>query len=271
MTVAVVGHVVASRSLHPWLQRVVLHAPDIAALALPATGDVALGIYFPGPDNAAFARTYTVRRHDPATGAITIDVVLHGDAVGTRWATTSSEGDTVELAHARSWYRPPPDADAYLLAADLAGLPALARIVDEGPPMPTTAVVEVLDRDDLDYLPKRPGVEYISSCGTGNGRSDGVLARLITGQPVTDRTYCWFAGEAAEARAVRKFFRGQQSWPVDRLDAMGYWRRDAEEWNRRFGPLGPRMFESYQKAIADGRGEKAALEQFDEELERQGL
>jgi NADPH-dependent ferric siderophore reductase len=257
--------------VHPRLRRVVLHAPGIAALALPATGDVALGIHFSTPDNALAARTYTVRRHDTATGAVTVDVVLHGDAVGTRWALTAAEGDTVELAHARSWYRPPPEADTHLLAADLAGLPALARILDEGPSKPTTAVVEVLDRHDLDYLPKRRGVEYISSCGTGNGRNAGALARLVAEQPVTDRSYCWFAGEASQARAVRKFFRGQQNWPLDQLDVMGYWRRDAEEWNRRFEPLGPRMFESYQQAIADGQSEKVALERYDDELERLGL
>jgi NADPH-dependent ferric siderophore reductase len=265
------GAIVRSSLLTPRLRRVVVHVPDVDRLGLPLSGDAAVGVYFRAPDGAAVVgRTYTVREHD--SHELAVDVVLHGDAPGTRWATTASEGDTVELAHARSWYRPPPDTDACILVADLAGLPAVARLIEEGPRVPTVAIVEMIDDRDLDYLPERDGITVVTSTGSGNGVSDSALARLVADHcPATANPYCWFGGEASEARAIRKFLRRQQHWRLEQLDVMGYWRRDADAWNRRFAPVGPRMFERYQSAIAAGRSEKAALEEYEDELERLGL
>lgn len=265
-----VGRVVDSHPLNARFHRVVVHAPDIDRLALPSSGDAALGIYFaPNGAGTPVGRTYTVRQQDPVAETVTVDIVLHGDAAGTRWATAASKGDTVELAHARSWYRPPPEADVYLLAADLAGLPALARLIDETPRARTVAIVEVVDGSDLDYLPS--GIDYIASVGTGNGVTESVLAQSVVGCVVSGHPYCWFAGEATQARTLRKFLRRQQNWSVDQLDVMGYWRRDADGWNQRFEPVGPQLFAVYQKAIADGLGEKIALERYEDELERLGL
>jgi hypothetical protein len=55
------------------------------------------------------------------------------------------------------------------------------------------------------------------------------------------------------------------------LDAVGYWRRDAGRWSQRFAPHGPRLYSDYEQAIAAGKSEKAALEEFDDALERLGL
>lgn len=254
------------------MRRVVIDAPELSLLQLPGFGDAALGIYFPTTDEDPTARTYTVREHDPSACRITVDVVLHGDAAGTRWATGAAPGDRVELAHAKSWFRPPRDADRHVLVADLAGLPALARLIEQRVHRDTVAIVEVPDEDDLDYLPKHATVQLVTSIGTGNGVTESVLTRLVAQNcPATGPGYCWFAGEAAEARRVRKLFRDEYGWAADRLDVMGYWRRNAREWSERFEPHGPRMYSIYEQAIADGKSEKVALEEFDEALEQLGL
>lgn len=274
MTAPVVtGSVVESAPLGRHLQRVVIHAPELTRLQLPRIGDAALGIYFASPDDPApTARTYTVREHHPSTDRITVDVVLHGDAAGTRWATGAAPGDGVELAHAKSWFRPPPHADRHVLVADLAGLPAIARLMESRAHGDTTAIVEVLDDDDLDYLPKRPALRLVASTGTGNGVTDSVLPQLVAHHCSSSGLgYCWFAGEASEARAVRKFLRHEQGWTTEQLDAAGYWRRDSDQWSDRFAPHGPTMYSNYEKAIAQGKSEKVALEEFDDALERLGL
>jgi len=269
----VVGSVLESQPLRRHLQRVAIHAPNLDRLQLPSTGDGAIGVYFASSDDGApVGRTYTVREHDPSADRITVDVVLHGDARGTRWATNAVAGDRVELAYAKSWYQPPDYADRRLLVADLAGLPAIARLIEKGGRAGTIAIVEVLEDDDLDYLPKLTSVRVIASIGTGNGMAASALARLVAQNcPDVGRGYCWFAGEAAEARAVRKFLRHERRWATDQMDVMGYWRRDADEWTRRFAPHGPQMYSIYHKAIADGKSEKAALEEFEAALERMGL
>ncbi|MFI5507128.1 siderophore-interacting protein [Mycobacterium sp. NPDC051804] len=267
------GFVVTSAPLGRNMQRVVIHAPELDLLQLPRFGDAAIGIYFAATDAAApTARTYTVREHDPSGRRITVDVVLHGDAPGTRWATGIATGDAVELAHAKSWFRPPRDADRHVLVADVAGLPALARLIEQHAHSDTVAIVELPHEDDFDYLPKHPAVRLVTSFGTGNGLTDSVLARLVAQNcPPTGLGYCWFAGEASEARQVRKLLRHEYGWTPDRLDVVGYWRRGAQEWSERFAPHGPRMYSIYEQAIADGKSEKVALEEFDDALEQLGL
>ncbi|WP_040538660.1 siderophore-interacting protein [Mycolicibacterium tusciae] len=273
MTAPVTGSVVESAPLGRHLQRLVIYAPELDRLHLPWFGDAALGIYFASPGNSApTARTYTVRDHDPSASRITVDVVLHGDAAGTRWATNATPGERVELAHAKSWFRPPRHADRHVLAADLAGLPAIARLIEQRGHGDTTAIVEVRHEDDLDYLPKQRTVKLIASIGTGNGVTDSVLPQLVAQHcSAVGLGYCWFAGEASEARTVRKFLRHEQGWTTEQTDVVGYWRRDADRWSDRFAPHGPRMYSIYEKAVAEGKSEKVALEEFDEALERLGL
>ena len=270
---AVTGSVVESAPLSRHLQRVIIHAPGLDRLQLPLSADTALGIYFASPqDPAPTGRTYTVRKHDLSAARIIVDVVLHGDAAGTRWATGAAPGDRVGLAHPKSWFRPPHYADRHVLVADLAGLPAISGLIEGCVHSDTTAIVEVRDEDDLDYLPKRLGLRLISSIGTGNGETESVLPALVAKHcSATDVGYCWFAGEASTARTVRKLLRHEQGWTTDQIDVVGYWRHNSDQWSDRFAPHGPRMYSIYEKSITDGKSEKVALEEFDDALERLGL
>lgn len=265
--------VVGTADLGPRLRRITLRIAEPAALAIPDAGDAAVGVYFDGtPDGDA--RTYTVRRHvrDGPEDHIDVDVVLHADGPGTSWAVTAAYGHLVGLDHARSWYRPDPRASWQLLVSDLSGLPATARIIERlGEGTPATVVVEVLDHDDLAYLPPHPAVTLLPVLGTGNGVGGSGLADAVRRWPRPPGVgYCWFAGEAAQARAVRKHFRAA-GWSVDQLDVTGYWRSDSEAWDARFAATGDSAVQAYAQALAAGRGDKVAAEEFDEALERLGL
>jgi NADPH-dependent ferric siderophore reductase len=154
----------------------------------------------------------------------------------------------------------------------MSGLPAVARIIEElAGGVPVIAIVEVADPDDLDYLPSHPDVTVVSSIGTGNGHAPSRLAQLTRDQRLPDgRGYCWFAGEAAESRTVRKHFRGN-GWTVDQLDITGYWRFDSETWDAKFALVADDVVAVWERALADGKGEKVADEEFDEALEQAGL
>jgi NADPH-dependent ferric siderophore reductase len=252
--------------------RIVLHVPDLIDLNLPTAADAAIGIYFTDSDPGA-GRTYTVRDCDPERRRITVDFILHGNGLGTDWVRQVAPADQVRLGHAGSWYQPPPQCDAQLLIADLAGLPALARVIEGLPPNANAvAIAEVLDDSDLDYLPRRQDIEFVASVGTGNGINDGALVRLATMRGSRgDRDYCWFGGEAGAARAIRKYLRRELCWSVQQFDVMGYWRPNSGDWDMRYAEVGPQLFASYQKALAEGMGERLAAEEFDLALERKGL
>jgi hypothetical protein len=123
----------------------------------------------------------------------------------------------------------------------------------------------------VNYLPPRPGTTVVPSIGTGNGDAPSQLAQLVRELTLPDgRGYCWFAGEAAESRTVRNYFRGR-GWTIDQLDITGYWRFDSETWDAKFALVEDNVLPVYERALADGKGDKAASEEFDEALERIGL
>ncbi len=263
--------VVETVKLSSRLQRIVLQVDDAAALDVKSAGDSAVGVYFRAEEHPdGEGRNYSVRHHDGAR--ITLDVVLHSRGPGTRWASSATIGDRVAVDHARSWYRPQPDAAWQLLVSDLSGLPAAARIVEELPDdTPTTLIAEVSAAEDLDYLPARPNVTVVATVGTGNGQAPSTLAQLVCDFDVPDgRGYCWFAGEAAESRAVRKYLRGL-GWTIDQYDITGYWRVDSETWDARFAVVEGEVLAVYEQALIDGKGDKVAFEEFDEACERIGL
>lgn len=286
--------VVETVQLNKRLRRIVLEVPELDRLQLPKAGDAAVGIYFPDANRpkrpppmdcrdgvwgyydattAPPGRTYSIRNHDPIANRINVDVVLHGHGVGSTWAQTAALASEVVVAHARSWYRPVPSTDWQLLVADLPGLPAAARIVEElAPDNEAIAIVEVAEEADLAYLPHRTNVTVIATVGTGNGDGESVLAQLVAAQPLpSGRGYCWFAGEAGQSRAVRKYLRGQHHWDAAQFDILGYWRRDSEAWDKRYAPVASDLFAVYEKALADGKSDKLASEEFDDALEQAGL
>ncbi|AQT78237.1 NADPH-dependent ferric siderophore reductase [Mycolicibacterium litorale] len=260
--------VVEALQLSPRLRRISLQVENAAALAIPPGADAAVGVYF-DPESPGEGRNYSVRRH--AGDLIDLDVVLHASGPGTTWAANTAAGDRVGVDHARSWYRPPPGADWQLLVTDLSGLPATARILEELPrAIATVAVVEVADHHDLDYLPTRAGVTVVSSLGTGNGFGPSQLATLVRQLALPAAGYCWFAGEAAQSREVRKHLRGN-GWTIDQYDVTGYWRLDSETWDAKFALVEGDVLAVYERALADGKGDKVASEEFDDALERAGL
>ncbi|MGX7695104.1 siderophore-interacting protein [Gordonia polyisoprenivorans] len=287
--------VTGTDDLTPHIRRVHLHVEHLARLQLPGGPDDAVGLYFPelgrsrppamelrdevwgyhDLDEPPEGRNYTIRSVDHRTATVDVDFVIHSRGPATLWAQRADVGDAVAMSHARGWYRPASGTDWLLLGTDLAGLPAAARILDElaTDPRPVTLVVEVIDEDDLAYLGHlADGVEVISLIGSGNGISASRLGTTIAALDVPAGIgYCWFAGEAAESRTVRKHFRREHHWPADRYDIIGYWRYDGEAWARRYAEHGDELLAVYQQAIADGKGEKRAAEEFDEALEQAGL
>ncbi|MEH3139792.1 MAG: siderophore-interacting protein [Mycobacterium kyogaense] len=263
--------VVDTRTLSTRLRRIVLHVDDPDALQVRSDADAAVGVYFSPRDHPdGEGRNYSVRHHEGAL--LTLDIALHRHGPGSSWATTAHAGQRVVLDHARAWYRPPADTRWQVVVTDLSGLPAAARIVEELPTgIAATVIAEVPTSDDLDYLPRRDGVTVVPLVGTGNGTRPSALADTVRALPMPpDRGYCWFAGEAAESRAVRKDLRSK-GWQRDRYDITGYWRVDSEAWDARFAESGDEALTVYERALAAGKDEKVAFEEFDEVCERIGL
>ncbi|MCW2809825.1 MAG: putative siderophore-interacting protein, partial [Friedmanniella sp.] len=157
-----------------------------------------------------------------------------------------------------------------LLAADLTGLPALARILRGlAPGVTAYAYVEVPELADRQPLPS-PATLHLTWRTPQDG--PGRLVADVRGfTPPAGPGYVWFAGEAADSRAVRRHVRGTLGWPVERYRSLGYWQRDKERWDRRYAEVGPGLESVYREAVAAGHSSTEALELYDEALAAAGL
>lgn len=211
-----------------------LHARD-------TDGDALGGWEIADEERSVGHRNYTVRAYDPATREMLIDIADHDHGPAIEWFRKAREGQSVLMAGPRSWYEPAVGATHHVLAGDLAALPAMARILEStDPTVRVTVIAEVLDRGELSYLPEHPNLEVIELVGSGNGVSPTRLSAALAAVDMTDESYCWFAGEAADARAGKKHLRSL-GWARHRYDIVGYWRDNAEKWTRLFEERGEKL------------------------------
>ncbi|WP_052049520.1 siderophore-interacting protein [Rhodococcoides fascians] len=133
------------------------------------------------------------------------------------------------------------------------------------------AIVEVAHDDDV--LDVRLAASVTMDWRVaGNGRAPSELPDAVRAYEIPAGTgYVWFGGEAAAARAVRNYLRGDIGIPAKRLAIVGYWRDDKEAWLERYERVADSLIDDYDRIAATGIGEAEAELHWDEILERAGL
>lgn len=251
------AEVVRAEDLSPHLRRVVLGGPGLAAYRSTGMGDEYVRLLFPKAgeteptlpqvvDGAldyesidlGQLRTYTVRAFDEDRHEVTVDFVVHDGGVAAAWAMGAAPGDKVGLNSPTGLYQPPTGLEWQILVADLAGLPALARLLEQTPPtVASRVVVEVPTEEDRIDLPPHPRATVTWVVG-GNGQDQSRLGELVESLPRPDGVgYVWVAGESAALRAVRRHLRRELRLPSTAFKAVGYWIDHAEEWRARYDAL----------------------------------
>lgn len=274
--------------------RVVLGGGDLHRFRSSGAGDERLLVVFPPPGASAPPppvrladgtldypdratcppmRSYTVRGWDDDTDQMLVDFVLHPGGVAAPWAIRARPGDVVYVTEATGWYAPPASATWQVLLADMTGLPALGRILEESTSaLPTLAIAEVPEAGDRQDLAVPAGSTLRWLTGTGNGLGPSrLLASLRELDLPSGPGYVWFAGEAAESRGVRKYLRSERGWTAEHFTILGYWRIKQEQWLARYASVGDRLEAIYASARAAGRSDGDALDLYDDALEKAGL
>ena len=186
-----------------------------------------VGLVVPGQFQS---RYYTVRSFDG--GELTLDVVVHDVGLVTEWAMRDCVGDTVTITEPKSSFAPPADAAWLLLVGDLTAMPAMARILETHPDLPTYVLAEVPD-DLAGYLPGHAQVTWLAPPSAGQS----ALAEVVTGIDWPEgEGYFWMAGESAQMRAIRKHLMRDIGLPTSHYDVMGYWRATAGRQPRAVDP-----------------------------------
>ncbi|MGH3357652.1 MAG: siderophore-interacting protein [Nocardioidaceae bacterium] len=271
---------VRSDQLTPHLRRIVLSGdeldgwsssgvPDEAVLlAIPdATGAVDV----PGPHNDHSydnCRWYTVRHFDADRGELTIDVVGHDIGLATRWTRRAHPGDEVAVSSVRHWYALPADARWQLLVGDITAVPAIARMLDERPDVPTVVRIEISDpRDEVPLAAAdHVSIEWVHNAGPSRLDELTRSADLPAGPG-----YTFAAGEAAATRGVRRYLRHELGLPTARYSVVGYWRDRSEEWFEKYRESGIDLEAIYAAGEAAGKDAEELADEVDRHLLAAGL
>ncbi|PRY40613.1 siderophore-interacting protein [Umezawaea tangerina] len=181
-------------------------------------------------------RSYTVRRHDPESGRIDIDFVLHDHAgPATRWAETAAPGDRLAMfGPSQSFARPTPlttsitTADWLLLAGDATALPAIGSLLEWLPAdIPAIAYLEVTDEHEEQPLSHNDNTtvhwlhRHHTPAAPGALLIDAIRqARFPPGAP-----FAWLAGEATAVRTLRRHLVHDRGLSKNAVDFTGHWRQ----------------------------------------------
>ncbi|MEV0254126.1 siderophore-interacting protein [Streptomyces sp. NPDC050732] len=210
--------------------KLVFPEPD-GSLRLPERN----GAMLRWPRPAPTSREYTVRRYDPVTGELDIDIVPHAGGLASDWAHRVEPGAVVHVAGPPGGLIVPHTYDRYLLAGDITALPAIARWLEE---LPRTArgwaFVEVADAGEEIELSAPEGVEvhWLHRGGAPAG-TGGALERAVTAVtvPEGERVYVWVAGEAGQIKPLRRWVRDVLGLDKADHDITGYWKRGVADFD----------------------------------------
>lgn len=205
-----------------------LEQPD-GTEAFTSTGvpDEWVGLVVPGQFQS---RYYTVRSF--AGGEVTLDVVVHDVGLVTEWAMRDCVGDAVTITEPKASFDLPADAEWLLMVGDLTAMPAMARVAETHPDLPTRILAEVSD-DMTGYLPSGPDVTWLSPPAPGQSALAEAVESL---EWPLGPGYFWMAGESAQMRAIRKHLMREVRLPSSHYDVMGYWRATAGRQPRAVDP-----------------------------------
>lgn len=235
------------QKLTPRMVRITLQGEALSGFVSAAPDDH-VKLFFPAPGSTTpilpkgppgspeamagptpIARDYTPRRYDPVANELDIDFVLHSEGPATTWAAQAQPGHQLGVGGPRGSFIINGVFDWYLLIADEAGLPALARRLEE---LPATArafvFAEVQDNTEQLELqsPAKLHIEWVHRNHTAPGTPELLQTALRKWVTPAGTGYTWIACESNASRTLRMSLleRGlDKQW----IKAAGYWRHGA--------------------------------------------
>lgn len=174
------------------------------------------------------SRTYTPRTWDADRRELTVDFVLHGEGLASRWAETVTVGQVVVVAGPGGPYPLDNDADSFVLAAESCALPALQTILEVLPPHARARVfVEVESAADEVELSSPASVEVTwfhrdgGDVAPGQRLEEALRALTLP----SGSTRFWVGCEAGAMRSIRRHLLQERGLERASVYTHGYWKR----------------------------------------------
>jgi len=213
----------AREQLTPLVTRVVVGGDDLLGFEFAPGQDLMLAV---PQDDGTINRRYTVRRADPQAGTVDLDLVVHGDGPGARWAVDAPIGSTITAVGPRGKVVPASGVDWHLFVCDESGWPATAAMVESLPAgAHAVLVVDVAGEEEQQPLDAVADV-YISWCnrdGGAPGGSDQVVAALDALTLPEGHGHAYLSAEFEVVRTVATWLSAR-GFVSDDVSPKAYWR-----------------------------------------------
>ncbi|WP_430782681.1 siderophore-interacting protein [Actinoplanes sp. G11-F43] len=181
-------------------------------------------------DGEPIHRDYTVRAWDPARHELTLDFVLHGHGVASRWAESVQPGDQLVVNGPSANWLLPEDCPRYLALGDETALPAIARIIEEAPATAhVTALIEIAGPAEEQDL-TGPATLDLHWIHRGPGSLEQGL-RAWTPPVDVAGLFVFAAGETNALKPIRRYLRNDLGLTRDQIVVDGYWKRGVADFD----------------------------------------
>lgn len=219
---------VDSIRLTPEMRRLRCRAEGLCDLEYLPGQDLMVAV--PGPDGKHFRRRYTIRHLDRAAGRLDLDIVLHGDGPGARWAATAAPGDRFEAIGPRGKITVVPDREWHLFAADESGLPATFAMLEALPARTRARVylevagpreeqpLAALERHDSEVQ-----VRWVHRGEVAPGHSTALVEELRATSLPEGTGHAYLAGELKVVAGLRKALQ-DGGLAKEAISSKPYWR-----------------------------------------------
>ncbi len=208
-------------------RRVTFDGPGLEQFAFRPGQDLMLRV--PGPDAGLTNRRYTIRAADPKAATVTVDMVVHGDGPGARWAARAAPGDGLDAIGPRGKVVLDDVADWHLFVGDETALPGMSIMAESlSPDLPGVMVIELPEHVDGHDPQVAADQDLAIRWVERGGAEPGEAARLVAAAEQVSlpqgRGHAYVAGEMKVVRAVTTALAARG---LDRsaIDAKAYWRR----------------------------------------------
>jgi NADPH-dependent ferric siderophore reductase len=219
--------VVGVTSITDDYRRVTFTGPGLERLSFRPGQDLMMRI--PEADQGTTNRRYTIRAVDAPAGTVTVDMVVHGDGPGARWAAAAAPGDTLDAIGPRGKVVLDESADWHLFIGDETALPGMSIMAESLALGVRGLMVIELPRHVRGHDPLLTAGQDVSITWIERGHADpGEPARLVAVVEQLSlpggRGHAYVAGEMKVVRGISVTLaaRGLQR---SAMDAKGYWRQ----------------------------------------------
>lgn len=206
----------------PAMRRIQVTAPELKDFRCLPGQDLSLA--FVRDDGATVRRRYTIRRFVRDRRLIDLDVVMHGDGPGVRWAQSAAAGATIDAIGPRGKITLDPNADWHLFAGDATAVPGALAMIEALPPdAPARAFLQVENAAERQPFKENNSIQQVA-WHFDSATSQRLVSALREAALPQGRGHAYLAGEVALVLALKDSLLSR-GWSPEQISAKAYWNR----------------------------------------------